>query len=138
MSERERLLQIMEAEGMNAKQFSSEVGISQGTLSNIISGRNRPSLDVMQQVLNRFRNVQTDWLILGLGSMYRQNNENVQSSLFDNPEETSKTKEMPKPKEIKKDSQPEISHTDVCAADTIQKQVKRIIVFYTDGTYKER
>ena len=57
---------------MNAKQFAQEVGISQGTLSNILGGRNKPSLDVMQAVLNRFRQVRSDWLILGSGVMYER------------------------------------------------------------------
>ena len=69
MNERERLLQVIEAEKMNAKQFAEEVGIQAGTLSNIISGRNNPSLDVMKRVLNRFRTLSSDWLILGVGSM---------------------------------------------------------------------
>ena len=69
MSESERLKAVMETAGMNAKQFAMEVGISAGTLSNIMKGRNRPSLDVMQAVLNRFRQVRSDWLILGSGSM---------------------------------------------------------------------
>jgi transcriptional regulator with XRE-family HTH domain len=69
-NERERLKAVMDSEGMNAKQFAMEVGISAGTLSNILSGRNRPSLDVMQAVLYRFRQVRSDWLILGSGSMH--------------------------------------------------------------------
>ena len=55
MNERDRVLKIMQSEGMNAKQFCQEVGISQGTLSNIMGGRNKPSLDVMQAILSRFR-----------------------------------------------------------------------------------
>ena len=70
MNERDRVLQVMQSEGMNAKQFCQEVGISQGTLSNIMGGRNKPSLDVMQAILRRFRAVSCDWLIMGVGTMY--------------------------------------------------------------------
>ena len=126
MNERQRLMQIMEAEGMNAKQFSKEVGISQGTLSNIMSGRNNPSLDVLQAVLNRFRTIQSDWLILGIGAMYRPNGDGPQTALFDiAPVEPSSTEIVPPPTEEKK----------VVVAE---KQVKRIIICYTDGTYEER
>ena len=117
MNERQRLMQIMEAEGMNAKQFSKEVGISQGTLSNIMSGRNNPSLDVLQAVLNRFRTIQSDWLILGIGAMYRPNGDGPQTALFDiAPVEPSSTEIVPPPTEEKK----------VVVAE---KQVKRIIIF---------
>ena len=70
MNERDRVLQVMQSEGMNAKQFCREVGISQGTLSNIMGGRNKPSLDVLQAILRRFRAVSCDWLIMGVGTMY--------------------------------------------------------------------
>ena len=69
MNERERLEKVIEEEGMSAKQFAHEVGIQAGTISNILSGRNNPSLEVMKRVLNRFRTISSDWLILGVGSM---------------------------------------------------------------------
>lgn len=52
MDERQRLVKIMESEQVNAKEFSSQVGISASTLSNILGGRNKPSLEVMQAILN--------------------------------------------------------------------------------------
>ena len=71
MNERERLLKLIADNNMSAKQFAAEVGIQAGTISNIVNGRNNPSLDVMQRVLNRFRTLSSDWLILGVGNMYR-------------------------------------------------------------------
>ena len=41
MNERDRLVKIMESEGMSARQFSQEIGISAGAISNIMSGRNK-------------------------------------------------------------------------------------------------
>ena len=152
MNERERLLKIMESEGMNAKQFSSEVGISQGTLSNIIGGRNRPSLEVMQQVLNRFRTIQSDWLILGVGSMYRTNGDGPQTSLFDiRPNDVlpsvtvlpeRNTEQQTDIQQENKQNVTKRKQSDSAASADSQtvgvKQVRRIIVFYTDGTYEER
>ena len=87
MNERDRVLKIMQSEGMNAKQFCQEVGISQGTLSNIMGGRNKPSLDVMQAILRRFRAINCDWLIMGIGNMYLSSGlENSQPELFGNEE----------------------------------------------------
>ena len=95
MNERDRVLQVMQSEGMNAKQFCQEVGISQGTLSNIMGGRNKPSLDVMQAILRRFRAVNCDWLIMGVGTMYVADaREKGTLSLFDNENEVF-LKELP-------------------------------------------
>ena len=141
MNERQRLLQVMEAEGMNAKQFSQEVGISQGTLSNIMGGRNKPSLDVLQAVLNRFRALQTDWLILGIGPMYRQNGDGPQTTLFDIRPEM-KEQEITEKNEIATGVPAKCANNAKSIAETLcpepAKQVKKIVVFYTDGTYEER
>lgn len=133
MNERQRLEQVIESEKMTAKQFAQEVGIQAGTISNILSGRNNPSLDVLQRVLNRFRTLSSDWLILGIGPMYRQNGAVVEQSLFDvRPEgvsnagvssDTQKTEQSPAPSQT---------------VPTPVKLVDKILIFYTDGTFEER
>ena len=131
MNERDRVLQVMQSEGMNAKQFCQEVGISQGTLSNIMGGRNKPSLDVMQAILRRFRAVSCDWLIMGVGSMYiAGTHEEGLLPLFEN------------------DKQEDTPIMAVACAPTEEKQpkmtvaslrtVSKILVFYSDGTFEER
>ena len=157
MNARERLEKIMEAEGLNVKQFCKEVGISQSTMSNIKGGRNNPSLDVMQAVLNRFRTIQSDWLILGIGSMYRPNGDGPQTALFDvrpndKPQSDNAENDIVNGAvngAVKAVNHPVGSNNSPSAAsgrvtdekqknDGVTKQVKRIIVFYTDGTYEER
>lgn len=71
MDGREKLIKIMQTEGLNAKQFAAEVGIQAGTISNILNGRNNASNDVVQKVLRRFENISADWMMLDRGPMYR-------------------------------------------------------------------
>lgn len=125
---RRKIEEIMQAEGMNAKTFAEEVGISAGTLSNILGGRNNPSLDVVQNVLNRFRTISADWLVLDVGPMYRKQG-------IDSPE----TMELPfdKPLETAK-SQPQPAPAPQQQTVIIQKSVQKIAIFYTDGTFEER
>lgn len=131
MNERQRVEEIMKNEGLNAKQFANEVGISSGTLSNILGGRNKPSLDVMQAILNRFRTISSDWLILGIGGMYRLNGDGPQTSLFDI-----------KPIDLDESSEDTPAHRESPSVDDkplgVQKTVQKIVVFYTDGTFEER
>jgi transcriptional regulator with XRE-family HTH domain len=130
MNERDRVLQVMQSEGMNAKQFCQEVGISQGTLSNIMGGRNKPSLDVMQAILRRFRAVSCDWLIMGVGSMYiaGARDEGILSLFNDN----------------KQEEDPDLSVTGdsienkKIVVDPALRSVSKIMVFYSDGTFEER
>ena len=130
MNERQRLEQIIESEGLTAKQFAEEVGIQAGTISNIVNGRNNPSLDVMQRVLNRFRTISSDWLILGVGSMYRTNGA-PDTTLFDiKPIEV----EQPEHQEVKAENKSE----QIISAPAQSKVIDKIMIFYTDGTFEER
>lgn len=129
MNERDRVLQVMQSEGMNAKQFCQEVGISQGTLSNIMGGRNKPSLDVMQAILRRFRAVSCDWLIMGVGSMYVTGaREEGVLPLFDNDKQEDTASVV---NEVIEEKKPNMA---VAASRTVSK----IMVFYSDGTFEER
>lgn len=130
MNERDRVLQVMQSEGMNAKQFCQEVGISQGTLSNIMGGRNKPSLDVMQAILRRFRAVSCDWLIMGVGSMYiaGARDEGILSLFNDNKQEEDPDLS------VMGDS---IENKKIVVAPAL-RSVSKIMVFYSDGTFEER
>lgn len=145
--ERHRLLQIMEKEDMNAKQFATEVGISQGTLSNIMSGRNRPSLDVLQAILRRFGTIQSDWLVMGIGGMYRPTGAIVEPTLFDvRPDDSGIEMGQGKRGEATGPVERDVQHESLLkesAGKTVKesvgsKQVRKIVVFYSDGTYEER
>ena len=166
MNERERLLKLIADNNMSAKQFAAEVGIQAGTISNIVNGRNNPSLDVMQRVLNRFRTLSSDWLILGVGNMYRteggkENRENgeakemqqqqqeipgigdaivsPQQHSIEDPSPLSRPQTISAPA-MSREMQPLASTKKQQTAPLEQpaaKQIERIIVFYSDGTFDE-
>ena len=131
MNERDRVLQVMQSEGMNAKQFCQEVGISQGTLSNIMGGRNKPSLDVMQAILRRFRAVSCDWLIMGVGTMYVTGaREEGRLPLFDSDTQA----ETP----VVSAENVIVEEKKMTMAVAASRTVSKIMVFYSDGTFEER
>ncbi len=148
MNERERLEKIINTLGINARQFAQEVGIQQGTISNIIGGRNKPSLDVLQKVLNRYHTISSDWLILGVGSMYRSTNDTPDLTIFDDCKEEPAI-QLPKSEPTSDNSatagvSPEITKISM-SADTSPsqvpflnppKQIDHITVYYTDNTYE--
>ena len=68
---KERIIKVMEHEGMGQAQFSAAIGIQRAAMSHIISGRNNPSLDVMLKILHRFPYIDPDWLLFGKGEMLR-------------------------------------------------------------------
>lgn len=148
MNEMERLQAIMQKEELNARDFAAEVGISAATMSNILNMKNKPSLEVMQKVLGRFRMVSPEWLILGVGTMYKLKPEATEQALFDIkpelPHQETITTVSPTSAPILAE-QP-ITTASGKAKQTIQiierpvpveKKVSRIVVFFEDGTFQE-
>lgn len=137
MNERDRFLAIMEGENMSASEFAKELGINAATVSNIVNGRNNPSLDVMKRACNRFRMISTDWLFLGIGSMYRQKVDAQEQVLLDVrpelPESDAVAGVVAEQPAAARKSSPQI----VTVERVVAKRIKKIVVFYDDGTFDE-
>jgi transcriptional regulator with XRE-family HTH domain len=87
MTEKNRIEKVMVHQNMTAGQFAAEIGVQNSTLSHILNNRNNPSLDVLKKILSRFPEISADWLILGQGSMYRQEIQSKELTLFDSVDE---------------------------------------------------
>ncbi len=136
MDEKDRLLAVMKGEGLSAKQFAEEVGIQPGTVSNILSGRNKPSLEVMQKVLKRYDHIASDWLISGNEPMYRQKNDS-QTTLFDTQNnQTNVLGQSMQPSANEEKRSPETPATVLQQTDS-KREIQKIVVFYNDGTFEE-
>lgn len=140
MEERERLAKIIESENLTAKQFAEEIGVSAGTISNILGGRNKPSVEIYVRILNRFRTISSDWLMLGTGSMYRPNGGVTQTALFGDmrPIDAAQGEETPSQAPAAPQQSVMLQNTRLAANPPATKQIARIIIYYTDGTYEER
>ncbi len=138
MTEKERLVKLMDELQINAKSFAEEVGIQPGTISNIMKERNKPSLEVMQRVLVRYSQVNPEWLICGTGSMWRQKGDS-QQTLFDvkpiiedvpmQPVQPDYTTAM-----IANMPKAEVLTPQVHVA---QRKVQKITILFDDGTFQE-
>ena len=80
MEVRERIAKIIASEGLTASAFADMIGIQRSNVSHILNGRNGPSLELLQKILNTFPQYNTEWLVMGRGEIYRQP---VQTSIFD-------------------------------------------------------
>lgn len=88
-----RIRKIIENEQLSASDFAKKIEIQKSSVSHILSGRNKPSLEVVQKILVAFDKLNTEWLIFGTGNMYKTPAKSVKKELFsekmDNqPEET--------------------------------------------------
>lgn len=126
MNEKERIDQVIKSVGMTARQFATEIHVQPGTISNMMAGRNNPSLDVMRKILQRYPTLNPEWLILGKGDMWRTE-PGKEPGLFD--------RQAPDPKEKVVRTVTQKEEPQVSAAPP--KQISRIVVYYTDNTFEE-
>jgi transcriptional regulator with XRE-family HTH domain len=125
MSEKERIEQVIKSMNLTARQFAAEIHVQPGTISNMMAGRNNPSLEVMKRIMERYPTLNPEWLIAGRGEMWRTV-PGQEPGLFDT--------QAPDPKEkTVRTAQKEEPQTPAAPP----KQIKNIVVYYTDGTYQE-
>ena len=141
MDGRERLNEILNSQGLNAKQLSLMLGISPGTISNILSGRNKPSLELLQNIAATFPFIQSDWLFLGKGEMLQPGYKPVNHPTT-NPDLFSQLEEKPvvTPQKSATTNQQPITHAQspITHTTSSSRTVQKIMIFYSDGTFEER
>lgn len=139
---KERILKVMEKEGLVPSRFAEAIGIQRSAMSHIISGRNNPSLDVLTKILNTYDYLSTDWLMFGKGSMYKAEKASFQTSLFDEPEinpptiqvEPEYRREIGVEKPVFIPKQPEAER--IIYQERPSKNVSKIMIFYSDNTFE--
>lgn len=125
MSDRERIEKVKDTLGLTARQFAAEIRVQPGTISNMMAGRNNPSLEVMKRIMDRYPTLNPEWLIAGRGEMWRTE-PGKEPGLFDG--------QAPDPKD-KATRSAKKEEPQILAAPS--KQIKNIVVYFTDGTYEE-
>lgn len=67
MNERDRIELLMKSYNLSPSQFADKTGIQRASVSHILSGRNKPSLEVMLKIYEAFPGLSMEWLMAGLG-----------------------------------------------------------------------
>ena len=67
----ERLATLLNLLQLSPSQAAEQLNVQRSTFSHILKGRNKPSFDLIQKILNEFTKVNPDWLILGKGEAFR-------------------------------------------------------------------
>ena len=152
----DRLDKLLMAEQLSPAKFADIIGVQRSSISHIISGRNKPSFDFIAKVLQRFPRINADWLILGKGEMYKQM---VQASLFDAPpvaitpavnedlagaafstvgsSHSADIDPIEEPMPASVTSKTQVSqNSESPEMQLIDKDVERIVIFYTDRTFR--
>ena len=71
---RDQLVKLLSFKGYTAARLADEIGVQRSGISHILSGRNQPSYDFIVKILNKFPDIDIEWMLLGKGEMIKKTN----------------------------------------------------------------
>ena len=136
-----RIQKIIQYSMLTASEFADEIGVQRSNISHIISGRNKPSLDFIVKIKDRFPEIQWEWIIEGKGEMtkstlsptslqenkinFSEKEKNSETDLFSiiNPPSypTTENKSIPNPLELNI-SAPNIEKEKINDSQTLEEE----------------
>jgi len=63
-----RITQILEEQQLSSSVFADTIGVQRSSISHVLSGRNKPSLEFILKTVRAFPAYSTDWLLFGKSS----------------------------------------------------------------------
>lgn len=111
----ERIKKILEYHQLTASLFADKIGVQRSSISHILSGRNKPSLDFILKITGEFPDVDIYWLLNGKGTFPKtmvEKSEIAPTLPLSNSDSTSLSKAS-------------------------GKRIVKIVAFYEDGTFEE-
>ncbi|WP_438964501.1 helix-turn-helix domain-containing protein [Winogradskyella sp.] len=109
-----RLQKIIDFHDETASSFAEKIGVQRSSISHILSGRNKPSLDFVMKVLHTYPDVELYWLLNGKGNFPKKNRKDITKIISD-----------------------DTSNEKTAQVDTnLDQGIEKIVIFYTDGTFK--
>lgn len=141
---KDRIELIRQHEGMSSADFAEAIGVARATVTHILQGRNKPSLDVMLGIHKRFPDVNLDWLLTGKGEMFGKEVKNYQPDLFSSVENRvnvpidTERNEYAREKRV----EPAYSVPDLPVKEVVKyiekpiRKITEIRIFFDDNTYE--
>lgn len=126
-----RLRKIIDYYGLSASAFADKLSVQRSSISHILSGRNKPSLEFVMKILNAFPEVELYWLLNGKGSFPKVTSQEIETTSPPSitPKIETQSLQQTLPLEEKKTT-PIPSQTN-----SNEKTIDKIVIFYTDGTF---
>lgn len=123
-----RLHKILEFYELSAAGFADKIEVGRSSISHILSGRNKPSLDFVMKIVKSFPEVELYWLLNGKGSFP------ASEKPIPPPQEKPKISSNP----LRQEEQfSENNKTPITFPQQGKsKPIRKIVIFYEDGTFE--
>jgi transcriptional regulator with XRE-family HTH domain len=123
-----RITQILEEQQLSSSAFADTIGVQRSSISHVLSGRNKPSLEFILKTVRAFPAYSTDWLLFGKSS------ESPATSLTPIDETPPSTvKEMAFTDNLTTEESPKVP----ASTSSSQAGINKIVLLYKDGCFTE-
>ena len=135
-----RLEIILDYYNLSASAFADKINVQRSSLSHLLSGRNKPSLDFIIKVIEVFPEVDLYWILNGKGTFPKsEKNFSIQSTKQEVTSDETNTPDLFSTDQTNS-KQPfinnEIEKKKISLSNSEVKTIERIVIFYTDGSFK--
>ena len=144
-----RLEIILDYYSLNASSFADKIGVQRSSLSHLLSGRNKPSLDFILKILEVFPDVDLYWILNGKGNFPKNSQQsdnkenNVEQVVKQNIPAPSSSEIIPEnlfseikiPNPIPALETKKIENKN-SAKESDSTEIDKIVIFYKNGTFK--
>lgn len=134
-----RLEIILEYYSLTASSFADKIGVQRSSMSHLLSGRNKPSLDFILKLSEEFPEVTLEWILNGKGTFpkddfipvptptldEKKNDTEINEDLFSTIREEKTTAVEPQ----KNNPINDISKIE-------NHEIERIVIFFKNGTFR--
>ncbi|SFU71927.1 Helix-turn-helix [Pustulibacterium marinum] len=141
-----RLQIILEHYHLSASAFADSIDVQRSSISHILSGRNKPSLDFVLKVIQTYSEVDLYWLLNGKGTFPPSKNEEQKLVITKPLQEVSPSTNQSKDRtnDLFSNSSEDISQKSESISEkntmtsvmSSSKKVERIVIFYADKTFE--
>jgi transcriptional regulator with XRE-family HTH domain len=128
----DRILGLLKEKSMSASQFADEIGVLRSSVSHIISGRNKPSLEFVMKILKRFPDVDSNWLLFGTEPVAASKVPDLENQRSRQEDSSLNEEDVPQYEKIKP-----VQRAKTVKAVSENKSIERLILIHKDNTFRE-
>ena len=125
-----RLNKIIDYYDLSAASFADKIDVGRSSISHLLSGRNKPSLDFVMKVVNAFPEVELYWLLNGKGNFPKKENTTPPPSIpIQSKDHRTNSADL---FSEKVENEFPVSY----GQQNQKKQIEKVVIFYNDGTFE--
>ena len=129
---KDRIAKILSYYNLTSSAFADKIGVQRSGISHILSGRNKPSYDFLVSLLDKFPEINANWLLMGEGDMLETNDTAISYETPVNKDYSIGTKNYDddEPRDEFINSYKSKQHDDH------GKPIEYIMILYKDGSFR--